>query len=369
MAGNDKESYVVKKTSFLVIFTIIILILIALFSVYMYINSSLKPVDKNDTANVEVEIPLGSSTSSIANILEEKNIIKNAKIFSVYVKVKNKSDFQAGNYELSPSQTIDEVIEELQSGKLINEAIHKITIPEGKSLEEIAELYAKQFDFTKEEFIKIAEDEDFINELIKLYPDTVTKDVLNKDLKYPLEGYLYASTYEYFEEEPEIKDIISSMVDRTNKHLTEELADKKIDMNPHEILTLASVVERESKFDEDRTKVAQVFLNRIDLDMRLQSDITVSYALGEHKTLITYDDLKVDSPYNTYVVEGLPIGPIDSPSIESIKAVITPEGKNFTQEYFYARPNGETLYTHTLEEHNQVKKQYEHEWQELDKNE
>lgn len=368
MSRNDKESYVVKKTSFLVIITIILVILIGLFSVYMYINSAIKPVDKSDTSKVEVEIPLGSSTSSIANTLEEKNIIKNAKVFSVYVKLKNKSDLQAGNYELSPSQTIDEVIEELQSGKLINEAIHKITIPEGKSLEEIAELYAKKFDFTKEDFIEVTEDEDFLNELIKSYPETVTEEILNEELKYPLEGYLYASTYEYFEEEPKIKNIVSSMVERTDKQLSEALVEKDMKMNPHEILTLASIIERESKFDEDRPKVSQVFLNRIDLKMKLQSDITVSYALGQHKTLITYDDLKVDSPYNTYIVEGLPVGPIDSPSIESIKAVITPEGKDFTEEYFYARPNGETLYTKTLEEHNRVKKQYEHEWQELDKN-
>lgn len=371
MSSNDKfkESYLIKKTSFFIISAIILIILLVLFFGYLYVSSGLKPVDKKDTSIVDVEVPLGSSTSNIAKTLEDNNIIKNAKLFTIYVKVKNKSDFQAGNYELSPSQTIDEVIEELQSGKLINEALSKVTIPEGKSLEEIAELYSKKFDFSKEDFIKTASDESFIKELQESYPNTITNEVLDNDIRYPLEGYLYASTYEYFQEDPPIKDIITSMVDRTDNHLTDVLAEKEVDFTIHELLTLASIVERESKFDEDRPKIAQVFINRIDLDMKLQSDITASYALGEHKILMSYDDIAIESPYNTYSIKGLPVGPIDSPSIESIQAVITPEGKDFTEEYFYARPSGETLYSKNLEEHNKIKKQYEHEWQELNEDE
>lgn len=369
MSSNDeaKESYLIKKTTFFIVSIIILIILILLFAGYLYISSELKPVNKDDTSKVKVEVPLGSSTSNIAELLEDKNLIKNANIFNVYVKVKNENDFQAGNYELSPSQTIDEIIEELQSGKLIKEALHKITIPEGKSLEQIAEIYSNNFDFTKEEFIKAASNENFIKELQNLYPNTITTEVLEEDIRHPLEGYLFASTYEFFEEEPEIKDIITDMVERTDKHVTEELSDKKVDFTVHEILTLASVIERESKFDKDRSKVSQVFINRMKSNMKLQSDITASYALGKHQILMSYDDIAVESPYNTYSVEGLPIGPIASPSIESIRAAIKPEGKEFTKEYFYARPSGETLYSSTLEEHSKIKKQYEHEWQELNK--
>ena len=369
MSSNDeaKESYLIKKTTFFIVSIIILIILILLFAGYLYVSSGLKPVNKDDTSKVKVEVPLGSSTSNIAELLEDKNLIKNANIFNVYVKVKNENDFQAGNYELSPSQTIDEIIEELQSGKLIKEALHKITIPEGKSLEQIAEIYSNNFDFTKEEFIKAASNENFIKELQNLYPNTITTEVLEEDIRHPLEGYLFASTYEFFEEEPEIKDIITDMVERTDKHVTEELSDKKVDFTVHEILTLASVLERESKFDKDRSKVSQVFINRMKSNMKLQSDITASYALGKHQILMSYDDIAVESPYNTYSVEGLPIGPIASPSIESIRAAIKPEGKEFTKEYFYARPSGETLYSSTLEEHSKIKKQYEHEWQELNK--
>ena len=369
MSSNDeaKESYLIKKTTFFIVSIIILIILILLFAGYLYVSSGLKPVNKDDTSKVKVEVPLGSSTSNIAELLEDKNLIKNANIFNVYVKVKNENDFQAGNYELSPSQTIDEIIEELQSGKLIKEALHKITIPEGKSLEQIAEIYSNNFDFTKEEFIKAASNENFIKELQNLYPNTITTEVLKEDIRHPLEGYLFASTYEFFEEEPEIKEIITDMVERTDKHVTEELSNKKVDFTVHEILTLASVIERESKFDKDRSKVSQVFINRMKSNMKLQSDITASYALGKHQILMSYDDIAVESPYNTYSVEGLPIGPIASPSIESIRAAIKPEGKEFTKEYFYARPSGETLYSSTLEEHSKIKKQYEHEWQELNK--
>lgn len=369
MSSNDeaKESYLIKKTTFFIVSIIILIILILLFAGYLYVSSGLKPVNKDDTSKVKVEVPLGSSTSNIAELLEDKNLIKNANIFNVYVKVKNENDFQAGNYELSPSQTIDEIIEELQSGKLIKEALHKITIPEGKSLEQIAEIYSNNFEFTKEEFIKAASNEKFIKELQNLYPNTITTEVLKEDIRHPLEGYLFASTYEFFEEEPEIKEIITDMVERTDKHVTEELSNKKVDFTVHEILTLASVIERESKFDKDRSKVSQVFINRMKSNMKLQSDITASYALGKHQILMSYDDIAVESPYNTYSVEGLPIGPIASPSIESIRAAIKPEGKEFTKEYFYARPSGETLYSSTLEEHSKIKKQYEHEWQELNK--
>src|SRR5699024_6300952 len=128
-------------------------------------------------------------------------------------------------------------------------------------------------------------------------------------------------------------------------HLTDVLAEKEVDFTIHELLTLASIVERESKIDDDRPKIAQVFINRIDLDMKLQSDITASYALGEHKILMSYDDIAIESPYNTYSIKGLPVGPIDSPSIESIQAVITPDGKRSEERYIYARLYCETVYT------------------------
>src|SRR5699024_7510445 len=191
---------------------------------------------------------------------------------------------------------------------------------------------------------------------------------LDEDLLVPLVGYLFAGTYEIFEEDPSVEYIIEIMIAHTNELVESELDEiEDGDYSVHEILTLASIIERESKFDEDRPKVAQVFMNRLDEDMKLQSDITAAYANGEHKVLMTYDDIEIDSPYNTYVQTGLPLGPISSPSLESILAVIDPEGKDFVELYFYARHSGETIYTKSLEDHEEVKEKYEEEWHELEK--
>lgn len=190
--------------------------------------------------------------------------------------------------------------------------------------------------------------------------------VLDPGIISPLEGYLFAATYNFYEEDPTVETVVEKMLDKTGEIVSPFLADNSTDdLTVHEMLTLASVVERESKFPEDRSKVAQVFLNRLANNMKLQSDITAAYANGEHKIVMSYEDIGVESPYNTYVVDKLPIGPISSPSLESIEAVVHPEGDEFTAIYFYARPSGETLYSSTLDEHNKIKQQYEKEWHEL----
>ncbi len=360
-----EEAQIVRKIVVPVILIVLALIFLIGIALFIYINSSLKAVNKKDDAIVDVEIPLGSSTTQIAQTLKAHDVIKNERIFKLYTKFKNKSDFQAGNYELKKSMDIDEVIDELQKGKIMNEPVHKVTIPEGKTITQIAMIFEKQLDINSEKFIAKADDKDFLSRLEEQFPKLITKEILKEGIKHPLEGYLYASTYEFFEESPDIEHIITTMVEQTAQNIESLELDKEIGFSVHEILTLASVIERESKFPEDRPKVAQVFLNRINEGMKLQSDITAAYALDEHKVVMTYDDIAVNSPYNTYLVDALPIGPINSPSKESIEAVIEPEGEAFTQVYFYARPNGETFYASTLEEHNKIKKKYEHEWHEL----
>src|SRR5699024_5463905 len=154
---------------------------------------------------------------------------------------------------------------------------------------------------------------------------------------------------------------IEDMIGRTEEVLEVDTeAVDETDFTIHEILTLASVIERESKFEEDRPKVAQVYMNRLNENMKLQSDITAFYGLKnlEHKAVVTYDDIEIDTPYNTYVIEGLPVGPIASPSKEAIEAVLHPEGEKFTKIYYFSRPNGETFYSETLEEHNEIKEKY-----------
>jgi len=364
---KQNEASTVRKIVLITLSTLIIMMLIGVISGFFYIKSALEPVDPESEEEVEIEIPLGSSSSDIASILEENNMIKNSTVFKLYLKFKNKAEFQAGEYTLSPSMNFDGIIEELQSGKIMEEPIYRITIPEGKSADQIGEIFAHQLDFSEEEFLEVLNDKDYISSLQDMYPDLITEEVMNDELLIPLEGYIYAGTYEVFEEEPTIESVIEMMIEQTNKVMQSELENiDNDDLSIHEILTLASIIERESKFDQDRPKVAQVFINRLNEDMKLQSDITAAYANREHKVLMTYEDIEIESPYNTYVQAGLPPGPISSPSLQSIDAVLKPEGKDFNELYFYARPSGETYYSHSLEEHTQIKEQYEHEWHELE---
>src|SRR5690625_2137921 len=366
------DAKVVRKIVFIILTSFILIFVVGIVSVYFYIKSALEPVDPDSKEKIEIEIPLGSSSTDIANILEKNGLIKNSKVFRFYLKFKNYSDFQAGEYTLTPSLTLDKIIKELQSGKVMEEPLFRITIPEGKNVEQIATILSHKLTFTEEEFLHLVNDEAFIKELMEKYPTLLTNDILNEDLYTPLEGYLFAGTYDIFDEKLSAKEIVMQMIERTNEIMEkygEEIDDDSFSI--HEILTLASVIERESKFSEDRPKVAQVYLNRLNENMKLQSDITAFYGLKnlEHKAVVTYDDLEVDTPYNTYVIDGLPIGPIDSPSEDSIDAVLAPEGKDFTKLYYFSRPNGETFYADTLEEHEQIKEEYRHEWYELENKE
>lgn len=361
---NDAK--IVRKIVFITLTSFIAIFTIGIISGYFYIKSALGAVDPDSDEQIEVEIPLGSSTTDIADILEEHGLIKNSDIFRMYIKFKNHTDFQAGEYVLSPSLTLDEIIAELKSGVLMEEPLYRITIPEGRTVEEIAEIFANRLSFSEEEFLDAVHDEQFLQQLIEKYPDLLSNEILNDELYVPLEGYLFAGTYDIYEEDPSVESIIDMMVECTDSLMQSKIEEvNETDFTIHEILTLASVVERESKFSEDRPKVAQVYLNRLEKDMKLQSDITAFYGI-EHKAVVTYEDIEIDTPYNTYVIDGLPIGPINSPSEEAIDAVLNPEGEDFSKLYYFSRPNGETFYSDTLEEHNRIRQEYRHEWYELE---
>lgn len=360
------EAKIVRKVVFFMIAFLLLFFFITSFLLYSYVKSALGAVDPKSEEEIEIEIPIGSTSSEIANILEKNGMIKDARIFRLYIKFKNEQDFQAGQYTLSPNMTLRETVKELQTGKLIEEPIERITIPEGKTLEQIAALFSKKLSFDKEAFMKKANDKDFIRELMDQYPDLLTDEILNKDIINPLEGYLFAGTYDIYDEAISVEEVITMMVDRTNQlYIDYEEKIEELDFSMHEILTLASIIERESKFAEDRPKVSQVYYNRLEKNMKLQSDITAFYGL-QHKAVVTYEDIKVKTPYNTYVIDGLPVGPINSPSTEAFDAVLEPEGEDFTKLYYFSRPSGETFYSDTLEEHNKIKKQYRQEWYDLE---
>jgi UPF0755 protein len=361
---RKKENRIVRRIVFIIVALIVIAVGAMAAGGYLYVNNALKPVDSESQEAINVSIPIGSSVSQIGQILEGNGIIKDALIFRYYVKYKNETGFQAGDYELTPAMKLEEIIESLKNGKVLQNAALKITIPEGLRLTEIAEKIAKETKYSTEEVINKLQEEEFISSLASTYSMIDKEIIMVEGIIYPLEGYLFPATYEFVEEDPELEKIIQKMVAKMQK-----VVDKykgNIDAGPyrpHEILTLASVIEEETKKQEDRKKVSGVFYNRLEAGMPLGSDVTILYAQQDHRVQVLYSDLEVESAYNTYQNSGLPIGPIASPGEAAIEAVVNPEKVN--DLYFYARPNGEVIYNQTLKAHNETAKKYKPEWEEV----
>jgi UPF0755 protein len=354
---RQEEAKVIRKIVGLIFISLIIIIGGTAVGGYLYVNSALKPVDPEDTKPVKVEIPIGSGVTSIGKILEENGIVKNSTVFKYYVKFNNESGFQAGSYDLTPSMTLNEIVNSLKTGKVMRKAEFKITIPEGLQLDQIAEIIADHSPYKKEEVEKKLNDKKWLEQLKKEYPNLITDEIDNKEIKRPLEGYLYPATYSFYEKKPPLEDILKEMLDQTDEVLAQyrdSMTDKEY--TAHQLLTMASLIEEEATEKADRGKISSVFYNRIEEEMPLQTDPTVLYALGEHKSRTVYKDLKVDSPYNTYKVKGLPPGPIANAGLSSIEAALQPEDTNYY--YFLASSNGSVYYSETLEEHNEKKAKY-----------
>jgi UPF0755 protein len=358
LIARGEEARTVRKVVAIVISCMLIILIIGGISGFLYVKSALKPVDPGNEKGVQIEIPLGSSASSIAEILEKNDIIKNSLIFRFYIKFKNESGFQAGTYTFTKSMTFDQIIESLKNGRIIKEPVYRVTIPEGLTIEEIAAIYAKKLPISEEEFIDKASDPVYIKELMQKYP-ILTEDILNPELRYSLEGYLFAATYDFYEENPPVELIIENMLDKTQEVVGEYLnAITEKEMTIHEAVTMASIVEKEAVTEDQRKKISGIFYNRLKVGMRLQTDPTVLYAIGGHKEKVLLSDTEVESPFNTYQINGLPIGPISNFSQNALEAAINPEETDFY--YFLHDGQGNIYYSKTLEEHNAYKAQYIH---------
>jgi UPF0755 protein len=357
MLEHQSEARIVRR----IVLTITIVTLLVLIFIggggYLYIKSALEPVDKDSKVQKKVEIPIGSSVTGISEKLAESGIIKNAKVFKYYVKFKNEAGFMAGEYELSPSMEIPEIINRLKTGKVLQQAAFQLPIPEGKQLREIAQIMAKAVNKPEDEVFNQLNDRTFIQTLMAKYPDLLTTDILNPNIKYPLEGYLFPATYPFYKQNPTIEEMVVTMLDQTRKVITPYLAessDEKI--TAHQLLTMSSLIEEEATEKADRKKISSVFYNRIEQGMPLQTDPTVLYAQGKHKERVLYEDLEVDSPYNTYKHKGLPPGPIANAGKDSLDAAVNPADTKHL--YFLATAEGEVIFTNTLDEHNAAKAEH-----------
>ena len=325
---------------------------------YYYVSSALKPVNAQQTQTVEVEIPAGSSVKQIAKILEDNKLIRNSKIFNFYIKFKNVAGFKAGFYQLSPSMDIDQILGQLADGGKDKSAnVAKVVVREGETLIGIAEEVEKSTKYSKEDFMNKVQEQAFIDQLVQKFPRLFKDAQKAQNIRYFLEGYLYPATYDA-DENKTLQMIIEEMVAKTDSVLSKYYAKiSQGDYNVHEILTMASLLEKEGYKLEDRQKIASVFYNRIKKNMMLQTDISVLYALGEHKEVVTLKDLEVNSPYNLYRNRGMGPGPFNSPSEEAILAAIDPAQTDY--EYFVADiQTKEVYFAKTYEEHLALKAKY-----------
>ncbi len=357
MQEKKSEVKIVRKIVAIIAIVFVLVLGIVGFMGYNYVKSALKPMDPDATKTIAVEVPIGSSLGSISALLEDKNIIKDARVFKYYAKFKNESQFQAGNYDLTQAMTLDELIESLKTGKVYRTPVFAMTIPEGLTLEQIGKIIEKKTPYTQKEFMELVTSETFVQQMMANYPELVTEAVLADNIRYDLEGYLFPATYSYFEEKPSLESIVEEMIAAMNnvvKNYSDVLTEKQ--MSVHQLLTFASLLEEEATAQTDRETIASVFFNRIDEGMPLQTDPTVLYALGSHKDRVLYEDLEVENAYNTYKNKGLPPGPIAGAGKTSIEASLNPSKTDYF--YFLADKEGVNHFSKTYDEHLQKVEKY-----------
>ena len=324
----------------------IIAVLILLVVGYIYIQ--IGPYNKNSKKDILIEIPKGATLTKVSSILEENKLIKNRVLFKVVSKFKEDNNgVKAGKYLLSQKYSNSEILDVLISGKTYNDGI-KVTIPEGSTYKEVIKY------LTNKKIGKAEVYEELINNPKEFYDKY--KFLYEKDIT-TLEGFLYPDTY-YFEKDMSEKDVISAMLKRFSEVYTPELKEKqkKMGLTLQQVINMASIIEKEAVKDVDRPKIAGVFYNRLEIGMPLQSDATIQYIFDERKHIVSYSDLKIDSPYNSYLNKGLPPTPIANPGIKSIEAALEPEDNDYL--YFVATVDGGNNYSKTYDEHLKYVKEY-----------
>lgn len=354
---RQSEARVIRKIVLIISLIFSFIILGAIGGGYFYIHTNLKPLDVNNTETKAIEIPIGSSSTTIGKVLEKEGIIRSGKIFRYYVKFKNETGFMAGTYELSPSMDLDEIVSILKTGKVTEDVVFKLIIPEGKQLEQIASIIAEKMNWDVTEVMNELNSKEFIKKMQQAFPNLISDEIYNSKIKYPLEGYLFPATYSFYKEDPTLEEIVKVMINKTDEVIKEYNVEiSNTDWTIHQVLTFASLVEEEATASVDRNMIASVFYNRMEVGMPLQTDPTILYALGQHQDVVLYKDLEVESPYNTYKYTGLTPGPIANAGKTSIEAVLFPAESDYY--YFLATPKGEVLYSKTLAEHNEKKAKY-----------
>jgi len=333
------------RTILIIISTLILVIGISSYYLYQHFNNELLPVEGQKI--IQVNIPKGSTIKKAASILADHELIRNAEYFTYYIRWKYKdSQFIAGDYQLQQGSSVDDIILTLSSGDVLRDTV-RFTIPEGYTVEQIAMKLADEGLVDEQKFLAAANSTEYDYWFINEIPE-------NQQVKYILEGFLFPETYEVNKSSTETQIIDRMLMQFEQEYIPEwRILSEQSDVSIYDIVTMASIVEREAVVDKERPIIAGVFYNRLlsKPAWRLESCATVQYALGKQRDIITFADLEVDSPFNTYIYEGLPPAPIASPGRESLKAAVIPEQHNY---YFFVTKKDGTSEHHfstTLQEH------------------
>ncbi len=336
-----------KKRTIIIISIVIVVIAILIFLYCFGLTAISKKSEK-----VKFKVSAGESKIKVIQNLKTADLIRSEIPLFIYVFFNSDLNLQAGEYMLNRNMSAIDIITTISNGDIIDERkVISMTFIEGKRLKSYVKLISENTNFTESEIINKINDREFLNSLIDKYW-FITEDILNDNLYYPLEGYLFPSTYEFYENST-IETIIYRMLDEMGKKL-EPYKDKMIEKNltVHEVLAMASIIEKEALSSEDRKTVSQVIYKRIGLNMALGMDVTTYYAVQKELTEpLTKVDLNTNNPYNTRnsSVIGLPVGAICSPSLDSIDAVFNPSNTDYI--YFYADiVTGKVYFANTYDE-------------------
>ncbi|MFC0212525.1 endolytic transglycosylase MltG [Paenibacillus chartarius] len=314
----------------------------------LYVSQALRPVPGTGH-EIKVDIAPGSRPAQIAEVLETNGIIRDARIFTYYLKWKKEgSRFQAGAYALTPGMSLNDIIAKLNAGDTIKAETLKLTVPEGFTVVQIAEKLAQTTGKPADDVLRLLDQPaPYTGSVIAAIPEGAA-------IKHRLEGYLFPETYEFkLGTGPE--EMIARMLAETEARIGSvagwQERMQKLGFSLHQLLTVASLIEREVVVDEERPIVAGVIMNRLKMNMPLQIDATVQYLFDKPKERVLEKDLQIESPYNTYLNPGLPPGPIASPSLASIEAALSPAETKYL--FYVTKKDGSKghLFAETYEEH------------------
>lgn len=333
-----------KKLLFIVIGVIVAIGL----SLVVFYTSGISAVSSSKE-NVVVVVENGKGSSQILNILDEAGLVKNKLAAKIFLKLNKYDHLQANTYAFNESMSIKEMYDVMENPTAQFLANEKLTIIDGQSAQNVASSIAELLGIKKEDVLNKWRDKTYLQSLIDEYW-FIDKQILNKNLMFTLEGYLFPETYFVYGDDNTIESLTKLGLDMMDKKLTpykQQIED--LGWSAHEFLTFVSIVQRETLFDKDLSKIAGVFMNRLEINMGLQSDITVNYAWQRTGVDVSIKHTQIDSLYNTYKYAGLPVGPICNINEKAMQACLNYEDHNYL--YFFAKQDGEVIYSKTYNEH------------------